>query len=202
MAFKLFTISIHDSGQSEAELNGFLRSHKVLSVDRRWVEQGSASFWTFCVDYLEPASAGTADGRQGVQRGKVDYKEVLKPEEFAVFARLREVRKEMAQGEGVPVYTIFNNEQLAHMVQARASDRAALEKIAGVGDARIRPPFWNWVFGHWSLGIFSGPSSFASSARNSFTRSEPGSIFARSSSHLAASSLFPCRSKLRMWWAR
>ena len=137
MAFKLFTISIHDSGQSEAELNGFLRSHKVLSVDRRWVEQGSASFWTFCVDYLEPASAGTADGRQGVQRGKVDYKEVLKPEEFAVFARLREVRKEMAQGEGVPVYTIFNNEQLAHMVQARASDRAALEKIAGVGDARI-----------------------------------------------------------------
>ena len=77
-------------------------------------------------------SAGTpADSRPAGQRGKVDYKEVLKPEEFAVFARLREVRKEMTQAEGVPVYTIFNNEQLAHMVQARARDRAALEKIAG-----------------------------------------------------------------------
>ena len=95
----------------------------MLSVERHWVEQGSASFWTFCVDYLEPSSSSAADGRQLSQRGKVDYKEVLKPEEFAVFARLREVRKEMAQTEGVPVYTIFNNEQLAQMVQARASDR-------------------------------------------------------------------------------
>lgn len=35
------------------------------------------------------------------------------------------------------VYTIFTNEQLAAMVQAKAVDRAALEKIAGVGDSRI-----------------------------------------------------------------
>jgi hypothetical protein len=37
----------------------------------------------------------------------------------------------------VPVYTIFTNEQLAQMVQSRATTKAALEKIAGVGDARI-----------------------------------------------------------------
>jgi superfamily II DNA helicase RecQ len=37
----------------------------------------------------------------------------------------------------VPVYTIFTNEQLAQMVQVRATTKAALEKIAGVGDARI-----------------------------------------------------------------
>jgi hypothetical protein len=35
MAFKFFTIPIQDSEGAEAELNGFLRSHKVLSVDRR-----------------------------------------------------------------------------------------------------------------------------------------------------------------------
>ena len=47
------------------------------------------------------------------------------------------MRKEIAQAEGVPVYTIFTNEQLAQMVQSRATTKAALEKIAGVGDARI-----------------------------------------------------------------
>jgi len=137
MAFKFFTIPIHDAGQAEGELNGFLRSHRVLSVDRRWVEEGASSFWSFCVDYLETSSGAMGDGRQSAQRGKVDYKEVLSPEEFAVFARLREVRKEIAAAEAVPVYTIFTNEQLARMVQTKAADRAGLEKIAGVGDARI-----------------------------------------------------------------
>jgi superfamily II DNA helicase RecQ len=67
----------------------------------------------------------------------VDYKEVRSPEEFAVFAKLRDVRKDIAQAEAVPVYTIFTNEQRAEMVQARAAAKADLEKLAGLGDARI-----------------------------------------------------------------
>jgi hypothetical protein len=38
LAFRFFTVPIQDSGQAESELNGFLRSHRVLSVGRRWVE--------------------------------------------------------------------------------------------------------------------------------------------------------------------
>ncbi len=136
MAYKFFTVPVNDSGLAEADLNTFLRSKRVLSVDRRWVEQGPASFWTFCVDYLEPSGSNGAP-RYGAPRGKVDYREVLSPADFAVFARLRELRKEIAQAEAVPVYTIFTNEQLAQMVQGRAATKAALEKIAGVGDARI-----------------------------------------------------------------
>jgi superfamily II DNA helicase RecQ len=137
MAFRFFTIPINDPGTAATELNGFLRSHKVLSVDRRWVEQGAASFWSFCIDFLEAAANGKAPERAFGSRAKIDYKEVLKPEEFAVFARLRELRKEMAQAEAVPVYTIFTNEQPAQMVRSRATTKAALEKVAGVGDARI-----------------------------------------------------------------
>ena len=109
----------------------------MLSVDRRWVEQGTESFWSFCVDYLETGGGSAPAGKSGPMRGKVDYREVLSPADFAVFARLRQLRKEMAQAEAVPVYTVFTNEQLAQMVQGRATTRAALEKIAGVGDARI-----------------------------------------------------------------
>jgi superfamily II DNA helicase RecQ len=137
MPFRFFTIPIQDPGSAAAELNGFLGSHRVLAVDRRWVEQGASSFWCFCIDYLDGASSGSGERRHASPRGKVDYKEILSPEDFPVFFKLRELRKDIAQAEAVPVYTIFTNEQLAQMVQTRATTKAALEKIAGVGDARI-----------------------------------------------------------------
>jgi superfamily II DNA helicase RecQ len=136
MPFKFFTVPVSDCGDAEAELNAFLRARKVLAVDRRWVDQGASSFWSFCVDFLEANSTG-AGPRSLAARSKVDYKEVLSPEQFAAFARLRDLRKVMAQAEAVPVYTIFTNEQLARMVQQNATTKAALEKIAGVGDARV-----------------------------------------------------------------
>jgi superfamily II DNA helicase RecQ len=79
-------------------------------------------------------------------------KEILSPEDFAVFARLRELRKEIAQVEAVPVYTIFTNEQLAQIVQAKAATKGDLEKVAGVGDARIEkygPRFLEHLRGQW-----------------------------------------------------
>ncbi len=47
------------------------------------------------------------------------------------------MRKAIAQAEAVPVYTIFTNDQLAQMVQGRLAAKADLEKITGLGDARI-----------------------------------------------------------------
>jgi hypothetical protein len=82
----------------------------------------------------------------------VDYRERLSPEDFTVFARLRDLRKRMAQAEAVPVYAGFTNDQLARMVQARATSKAALESIAGVGDARIEkygPRFLDFLKISW-----------------------------------------------------
>jgi len=67
MAFGFFTVPIQDGGRAQEELNAFLRGHKVLSVDRRWVEQGAASFWSFCIDHLEgtPADGSGYRGSRG-----------------------------------------------------------------------------------------------------------------------------------------
>ena len=54
-----------------------------------------------------------------------------------MYAKLREVRKQIAQAQAVPVYTIFTNDQLAQMVQARVTTKASLEQVVGVGEARI-----------------------------------------------------------------
>ena len=139
MAYRFFQVSVRDSGLSEEELNRFLRGHRVLSVDRRWVDLGTESFWSFCVDYLETVqSSGPGARPLGESRGKVDYREVLSPEQFAAFVKLRTLRQTIAKDDAVPVYVIFTNEQLAAMVQKGAASKADLGKIDGVGEARIQ----------------------------------------------------------------
>jgi superfamily II DNA helicase RecQ len=135
MQLKLFLLPVKSLAAAEGEMNAFLRSHRVLAVKKEFVSEGENSFWTFCVEYLESAPAGMATPAGKLP--KVDYKEVLKPEEFEVFSRLREWRKGVAEKESVPVYVVFSNEQLAEMVKKRASTKAALKEIEGVGDARV-----------------------------------------------------------------
>jgi superfamily II DNA helicase RecQ len=135
MQLKLFMVPVKNATAAEAEMNAFLRGHRVLAVKKELVADGENSFWTFCVEYLESSPPGNAflAGRPP----KVDYKEVLKPEEFEVFSRLREWRKGVAEKEGVPVYVVFSNEQLSAMVRQRSATKAALKEIEGVGEARV-----------------------------------------------------------------
>jgi HRDC domain len=51
---------------------------------------------------------------------------------------LRSLRKELAQTEAVPVYTLFTNEQLAQMVQRRYQSKSDLGQIEGVGDGALQ----------------------------------------------------------------
>lgn len=136
MALRFFTISVNDSESSEQEINQFLAGHKVVSIERHLIDVGINSFWTICVDYLV-GSSQQSRLQTGSARNRIDYKTILSPEEFTIFSRLRDFRKETAQSEAVPVYAVFTNEQLALMVQARCKSKSDLQKIEGVGDARI-----------------------------------------------------------------
>jgi superfamily II DNA helicase RecQ len=134
MAVKFFIVPIHDLEAAEAEVNAFLNSHTVLGVERHFVDRGGESFWSLCADYVESGGRGSQQGRQ---RSRVDYRERLSEEDFVLYAKLRDLRKEIAQAEGVPLYNVFNNNQLATMVEKKARTKADLESIAGVGDARV-----------------------------------------------------------------
>ncbi len=80
----------------------------MLNVDRRWVDEDSESFWSICVDYLETGQYGRAAQGGASERGRVDYREVLSPEQFALFVKLRALRQGIAKDEAVPVYTGLN----------------------------------------------------------------------------------------------
>ena len=137
MQLKLFVVPIKNLGAPEAEMNGFLRGHRVLAVKKEFVSDGENSFWSFCVEYLDGVSAHAGGAPAGNRGPKVDYKELLNPVEFQVFSRLRDWRKAVAEKEGVPVYVVLTNEQLAQVVQKKVSTRAGLKEIEGVGDARV-----------------------------------------------------------------
>jgi superfamily II DNA helicase RecQ len=132
MRLKFFSIPAFDLEAAETELNRFLASHRIHKIDRHFVQDGSASYWCLCVLYQEKTGRATPE-----KRDRVDYKELLNEEEFALFAKLRDLRKHLANEEGVPVYTVFNNAQLAEMVQQRVQTLAQLQKIDGVGEARV-----------------------------------------------------------------
>jgi hypothetical protein len=81
MQVKFFQIPTSGCEAVEAEMNAFLRSHRVLKVDRELVQRETASAWAVCVEYLEGSVSGVA-GPRGSGRGedkKIDYKAMLIP---------------------------------------------------------------------------------------------------------------------------
>jgi superfamily II DNA helicase RecQ len=149
MQLKLFVLPIKNLGAAEVEMNTFLRVQRVLAVKKEFVPDGENSFWTFCVEYLD--GGGSAALAASGKAPKVDYKEVLRPEEFEVFNRLRDWRKTVAEKEGVPVYVVLSNEQLAQMVQKKVNSKAGLKEVEGVGDARVEK------YGEALLRVLAGP---------------------------------------------
>ena len=124
-----------DVQKDENELNRFLGSVRVLTVHREFVNNGDNSFWGLAVEYLDSdRKKGNSDTGSG--RKRIDYREILPPEDFELFSRLREWRKEVAARESVPVYAIFTNDQLARISGARTTTKVALREIEGIGEAK------------------------------------------------------------------
>jgi superfamily II DNA helicase RecQ len=137
LQYKFFTISLHETEEMEKVLNRFLRSVRVVQVERHFVAQGEYSRWALAVEYMDGPEAGDDGENSAKKKNHIDYKQVLSPEDFAIFASLREWRKAKAFEEGTPVYTIFTNEQLAKIAVNRVSTKAGLGEIEGIGSGRI-----------------------------------------------------------------
>ena len=133
MQFKIIAIPATGDHEAEEDLNRFLRGHRVVSVQKELVQTGTAAYWCFCAEYLDGVKPN-ADRSKG--RARVDYKDVLSEEDFAVFAKLRDVRKQLAAVEAVPVYAVCTNEQLAEMAKSRAASVSDLKRIDGFGEAK------------------------------------------------------------------
>ncbi len=96
MKLQFFTISVHGSHGAD-ELNQFLSTHRVSSINRQFVADGQNSVWSVCVTYeaSDPPHPATK------QKVRIDYREILPEDQFALYVKLRALRKELSEKEGV-----------------------------------------------------------------------------------------------------
>lgn len=134
MQYQFFIIPIKNTSAAVEELNHFLRENRILSVKKEFVSQEENSFWTLAVEYIDE---NFSSGKQNEKKSRVDYKEMLSESDFVIFSKLRELRKELATAEGIQLYTIFTNEQLAEMVTRKISTIPELGRIDGIGESKI-----------------------------------------------------------------
>lgn len=132
MKYRIFEYNLPGPSEPEA-LNRFLGANRIVSVKEYMAQLNGGAALVFVVQYTDQAvSPKTVSGRE-----RIDYKTVLDPARFVVFSRLREVRKKLAEADGVPVYAVFSNSQLAEMAEKEMDDLEQVKSIEGVGEARI-----------------------------------------------------------------
>ena len=136
MAYQLFQYPL-PGPVDLSELNACLATHRVVSVAQHLVSTAGGGTLVVVVQTVDsPTRPGSSAGASGPAR-KIDYREELSPEDFEVFSRLRDERKKLAEAEGVPVYAIFTNDQLATMAKTRPATLAGISSIEGIGKARV-----------------------------------------------------------------
>ena len=116
------------------ELNSFLRSHRIVNVEKRLIDGERGTGWVFLVEYGNEGNKNTSSSSSQ----RIDYREVLNPTEYSLYDKLRNLRKEIADKSGIPVYAVFTNDQLAGMVKKPPKKVKDLLLINGVGEARVK----------------------------------------------------------------
>lgn len=77
MRYAFFNVPVADSGPVQEEMNRFLDGHRILTVKRKFIDDGEHSAWCFCFTY-------------GAERGQ--------PEVAAFFADLERNLDRLARG--------------------------------------------------------------------------------------------------------
>lgn len=131
MQLHIFNVPVFDGEHVVGQLNQLLSSHRIAEIRKELISDGANSFWSVFVTSvsLKPAVSMT-------NKGRIDYREILSPEDFEVYSRLRTLRKELSERDGAPPYTIFTNEQIAEMSKLRIQTVAELRNINGVDAVR------------------------------------------------------------------
>ena len=145
MRYKIYTIPIPDTQNAIEEMNRFLNTHRIITVEKHFLQKREISNYVFLVEYYEAKIEST-----GYKTPKIDYKEILSAQDFAIFNERREYRKNLSESEGKPVYTFFTNEQLAAIVQKKVKSKKTLKAIDGIGEAKIEK------YGEGIINIYDG----------------------------------------------
>jgi superfamily II DNA helicase RecQ len=132
LQYAAFLLPLHAGSSEQDEMNRFLRGHRIVQIRKELVESQGVCNWAILAEYLDSPEKGAGDSA----KGKIDYKEVLSAGDFTLFSKLREIRKKLAEDNGLPVYAVCTNEQLAEIAKRRPKSLADCMKIDGIGQSK------------------------------------------------------------------
>ena len=135
MPYRVFSVPAAAPDEASQALNQFLASHRIVDIDKRFHADGDSVTWHFCVNYV---SKGTNDANASSKStfGGIDYKEVLSTEDFAVYSKLRDVRKAISQEKSIQLFTILTNKQMAELAKRRVKTLAEFRQVEGIGEKK------------------------------------------------------------------
>ena len=134
MQLKSFRINISSPDFAESELNAFLRSHRVLSVERHFCpDQGG--YWAVLVEWAE---SGHADGAVPARRNENNVKASLTDEELERFEKYRKIRLSASRSTGIPPYALFTDKELAALSRVEVLTADSASAVKGVSPAHLR----------------------------------------------------------------
>ncbi|HNW90512.1 MAG TPA: HRDC domain-containing protein [Bacteroidales bacterium] len=133
MQIQIFTVVVHNNSEELAKLNSFLRGHKIIDIDKQFVNNGQESFWSFCIRYIENGLTLS----NVAKTEKTDYKNVLDETTFKTFSQLRSIRKKLAEEDAVPAYAVFTDEELANIARLPEINNNDMLKIKGIGIKKV-----------------------------------------------------------------
>lgn len=85
-----------------------------------------------------PKTRKSKEERRGARDAKRAARAGFQGEDAKVFEALRAWRRETASTAGVPPYVIFHDATLAAIVEAKPADLAALGRVSGIGEAKLK----------------------------------------------------------------
>jgi len=136
MKLRVFTLPFEPArGFDTTEADAFFEDHEALSVTDHVLEHAGVPWLVLVVTYQALDRDGGSSRGAGRRKGP-DPRAELDPAQQKVYDALRSWRAHRGRDEGVPVYMVATNRQLAQVVQQRPTTLAALDAIDGFGDGR------------------------------------------------------------------
>lgn len=109
-------------------------SGEILSVVEHFFQVDGLPHLLLIVHHRKQVTANDRDRRNNKQ--KTHPADELAPEDRRIYDRLSDWRKGRAQADGVPVYVVLNNRDLAQLARRRPRSKTELTAINGVGEAK------------------------------------------------------------------
>lgn len=132
MQYKIIGVPVVGGDQMNDLLNAFLRSHRVVKISKELISEEGRYIWVFCIEYIDDRAALSSGG----SKEKKDYKSLLPEKIYNRYLEYKEIRRQLAEANGLPPYAVFTNEELSLMAKKEQLETADLRNIEGIGQGK------------------------------------------------------------------